>query len=594
MPAGLVDIISYGSQDLFLTGAAQITFFKVVYRRYTNFAVESFEIPFDDTTGFGLTSNAILQPIGDLVHRAYLKVKIPKINFTRSVAPPTIKESSQNLSRAYCEYQRCLIFMNANSNAYRAAMDISSASNVLYSEEVVDVILRVFGSYLISTVVNDISWFQANSPLDHIPPSNFNLFTIARNFKRFLGTGDVARDPLIITKNKFKSILDQAISYCQRIQQYYDDQLREAIALNEDATNPNLKFAWVDRLGHSIIDYIDVYIGGERIDRQYGIWINIWYELCGKKDQEGTYMKMIGNVPELITFDRAVKPEYTLYIPLQFWFNRFNGLCIPLVALQYYDVSISIRLRKFSECAYVEDNLTGEVNLNNLVIDPDPTGYSRSLEATLLVDYIYLDSLERKKFAQSSHEYLIDQIQVLKVEDIDNLQSQIRLDFNHPCKEMIWVLQKQAFVENTTGFIKSRWNNYTPSKFNRGLSIDYASLDFNGYSRFDRFNGMYFNYLQPYDHHSNTPADGINVYSFSLCPEEHQPTGSCNFTRIAKAILNLWINPRMFHYSEYDRTDEDNPNLSKKAQFTKINLWIFAITHNILRLISGMGGLAYI
>ena len=119
-------------------------------------------------------------------------------------------------------------------------------------------------------------------------------------------------------------------------------------------------------------------------------------------------------------------------------------------------------------------------------------------------------------------------------------------------------------------------------------------MDFNGYSRFDKFQGMYFNYLQPYDHHSNTPSDGINVYSFALLPEEQQPSGSCNFTRITKAILNLWINLSMFYFSESDSIDHFDPMLSNKKEYTMLNLWIFAINHNILRIISGTGGLAYI
>lgn len=622
MAAGLVDIVSYGSQDLFLTGTPQITFFKVVYRRYTNFAIESFEIPFDDHTGFGVTSNVILKHIGDLIHKMYLKIKIPKISFIRSIAPDIIRNSSQRVIKAYNEYQRSLIFMNVNSNAYRAAMEIYSASNIFFSEEMVDVILKVFGSYSIPTqdnacnykctgagindvsnIVDNINWFYVNSPINYIDPSKFNLLIIAQNFQKFLGTSDPNYDPSVITKDNFKLMLDRGMSYCQNIQLYYDQLLNNEIGSNLDITNPNFKFAWVDRLGHAIVDYIDVYIGGDRIDRQYGIWINIWYELCGKKEQNDIYMKMIGHVPELINFNRTEKPEYILYVPLQFWFNRFNGLSIPLVAFQYDDVTITIKLRKFKECAYIENrsgytntnNFAENINLDNLLIDDlDPTGYKRNLDAYLLVDYVYLDSLERKRFAQSSHEYLIDQVQVLKIDGIDNELTRVNLDFNHPCKEIIWILQKGALINNGNGFVKSRWDNYTPNKNNKGFSTIYASLDFNGYSRFDKFGGTYFNYLQPYQHHKNIPSDGVNVYSFALQPEEQQPTGSCNFTRITKAILNLWINRRMFYYSESDTTDENGRDPPGREIFTELILWIFAINHNILRVISGMAALAYI
>lgn len=583
MPAGLVDIISYGSQDLFLTGTPQITFWKVVYRRYGNFAIESIEVPFDNPVEFGSTSDIIIRPIGDLINNMYLKIKIPKMVFIRSITSETVKHSSQKLIQAYDEYKRCLVFMNVNSNAYRAAMEICVASNILYSEEMVDVILKVFSSYSVSrgyshnSVDNDIynisdniNWFYVNSPIDYIDPSKFNLFVIAQKMKKKLNC-----DPSTITKENFKLILDQAIDYCHKIQIYYEDVLNDKLQCNGDTVNQNYKFAWVERLGHAIIDHIDILIGGERIDRHYGVWLNVWYELCGKKQQNSTYMKMIGNIPELTNFDRNEKPEYTLYIPLQFWFNRFNGLSIPIIALQYYDVVMSIKLKSFRDCAYIEKD--EKINIDDLILEEsDRTGYKRNLDVTLLIDYIYLDSLERKRFAESSHEYLIDQLQIIKMDDIDIERTRVRLDFIHPCKELIWILQKNSYIENKSGFTKCRWDNYTPYQNNKGFSTYYSSLDFNGYPRTDKLNAMYFNYLQPYKHHKNTPSDGIYVYSFAHKPEEPQPTGSCNFTRITRAILNLWIDPIMF--SEKDT----------------LTLWIFAVNHNILRIFSGIGGLAYI
>ena len=601
MPAGLVDIISYGSQDLFLTGTPEITFYKVVYRRHTNFTIESFEIPFDTNTGFGLTSDVVLKPIGDLIHTMYLKIKLPKIKLDRIVHQQDVKKSFQDLNKMYNQYQKCLTFMNVNANAYRAAIDLYSASNIFTSEEMVDIILKVFEDY----ICKNSNCYSVDNPLEYINESKYNLYLIALHYKKYIGTQDPYFDPVILPKQHFKNLLDHAMSYSQQIQLYYDQELNNAILFNKEVTNKNLKFAWTDRIGHAIIDYVDMYIGSEKIDRQYGIWMNVWYELSGKKNQNDNYMKMIGNVPELTTFDRTEKPEYTLYIPLQFWFCRFNGLSLPLCALQYSHVSFSVKLRTFKECAYIEkcnetlnQSFNQSFNIDNICIDNennrDSTGYRRTLEASLLVDYVYLDAPERKRFAQASHEYLIEQVQVIQIDDIDKESTRVELDFIRPCKELIWILQKQAYINNKSGFVKCRWDNYTPNKNNKSLSIDYATLDFNGYSRFDRFNGMYFNYVQPFNHHSNTPSDGINVYSFALKPEEQQPTGSCNFSRISKAILNLWINPDMFYYSESDNVDHCNPKLSDKEVQTKLNLWIFARSYNILRIISGTAGLAYI
>jgi len=601
MPGGIIDIVSYGSQDLFLTGTPQITFFKIVYRRYTNFAVENFDVPFDDPTGFGLSSSVVLKPIGDLVNKTLLKVEIPRISFKRIVSLEAIRKSTADVANALNAYQRCLIFMNANTNAYRAAMEVYSASNVIFSGEMTRNILTVFKSYILTPNNEDINWFCINSPLNGIIPERFNLLTIAKmyndNCNLFNANfPDLPYNADTVPKDVFRVILDQAMAYSAQIQRYYDDFLRCAVAKNEDISNPNFKFAWVDRLGHAIIDYIDVYVGGEKIDRHYGIWLNVWYELTGKKKQSENYMKMIGNIPELTDFNRLEKPSYTLYIPLQFWFSRFTGLSLPLVALQYYDVTITVKLRDFQQCAYIEDvrlyddvNFAEVVNLNDLF-----DNNKLDLNVTLSIDYVYLDSLERKKFAQSSHEYLIDQVQTQQMNDIENEEVPIQLDFYHPVRELIWLAQKKSFTENLTGFNKCRWDNYTWNKCNRGLGIKYSMLDFNGYSRFDKFDGIYFNYVQPYDHHSNTPSDGINVYSFALRPEEQQPTGSCNFTRITKAILTLWINPEMFINKSIDMTDECNLDPLLDEIMTPVNVWIFAINQNILRIVSGLGGVIYV
>ena len=579
MPAGLIDIVSYGAQDLFLTGTPQITFFKIVYRRHTNFAMESFEIPFDDPTGFNKTSTVLLRPIGDLVHKMYLKVDVPKIAFERTISAPLIARSAHEVHHAITEFQRVLVFMNANTNAYRACAEIYVASNVQWSTEMVDVICKVFASY--ST--DDVTWFLHNSPLPHVAPSKFNLLRIAQTFKSFEGTGDPL-DPVCLPKQDLKLVLDRAMTYSQEIQKYYDQLLSDALRREADLVDRHSKFAWVDRLGHALIDYVDIYIGGERLDRQYGIWINIWYELAGKKHLDEIYRKMIGDVPELTTFDRRPKPSYTLYVPLQFWFNRFNGLALPLVGLQYHEVSLTVRLRRLQECAYIERGRES-TNLDNLF-----ENQRLHLDVTLLVDYVYLDSLERKKFAQSSHEYLVDQVQVLQLPDIDQPNLQVRLDFVHSCREMVWVLQKKAYTENRDGSTKCRWDNYSWCTKNRGRSLEYASLDFAGFTRIDRYEGLYFNYVQPYNHHSNTPSDGINVYSFALRPEEHQPTGTCNFSRITKAILNLWIDPRMF-VNDNDADADADPDADPR---TTLNLWVFAVNINILRIINGMGGIAYL
>jgi hypothetical protein len=602
MTGGLINIVSYGTQDIYLTGTPQISYFKIVYRRHTNFTMESIELAFDDEVGFDTVSNKILPPIGDLVNKVYLKIEIPEISFNRMVNQKDITDANNKYFLAQAEYKRWIAFMAVNANAYRGAIDVYNASNIIFSAEMVDTIKEIFNSYSTDTYVqNAVTYFSSNSPIWYISPQQFNILLIANSIP----------NPHLYPKAEFKRLLDDAISYSSQIQTYYETLIKTTYANRLDVANKNFKFAWVDKLGHAIIDYIQIDIGGEKIDKHYGDWLNIWYELAGKKDLDSIYMKMIGNVPSLTFFDRTVKPAYTLLIPLQFWFNRFNGLAIPLVALQYHEVTISIKLKKFKNCAYIEDmrtytdaNYKESIDLDDLF---EENNYS--INASLLVDYIYIDGLERRRFAQSSHEYLIDQLQVFDIKDIDRDNIQIRIDFNNPCKELIWVLQKDAYVDNYNGFIKSRWDNYSKTVINQGLNTKYAALEFNGYTRISKSDGKYFNYLQPLYCHSNTPSDGINVYSFSLRPEEQQPTGSCNFSRISKSFFSLWIDPNMFLYYATDNIDTLRivsqsftktitevivPIPTTPPLVTPVTFRMYTLSSNVLRIISGIAGTAYV
>jgi hypothetical protein len=387
------------------------------------------------------------------------------------------------------------------------------------------------------------------------------------------------------------NVLNKAINDSKIVQQYYDDLVYSENQKYNESININYKFAWVEKLGHSLIDYIDVSIGGELIDRQYGVWIDIWYELCGVKNQSDNYMKMIGNVPSLVSFDRNIKPKYTMFIPLQFWFNRFNGLALPLVALQYDDVTIDVKFRKFSQCAYIENpSDTGNsgpastTNLDDLFNNSSSSSYG-NLEASLLIDYVYLEALERRKFAQSSHEYLINRILYTEFNDIDIEKVRVELDFFHPSRELIWVLRKNSYTVNNDGFTKLYWNNFSNNISGFGHSIVNASLSLNGHTRVDAYNFGYYNYVQPYQCHSNTPSDGIYVYSFALKPEEHQPSGSCNFTRISKTFFDLNINPLMFI--------SDNVNGLESIAKTPVKLMVFSLSTNIIRIMSGKCSLCY-
>lgn len=371
------------------------------------------------------------------------------------------------------------------------------------------------------------------------------------------------------------------------------------------------KFRWLNHLGHVLIRSVEFEIGGQRIDKQYGEWMHIYSELSMKSGHQQGYANMIGNVPKLTNMvevsstDTAPKtvPGTTLYVPLQFYFNRNPGLCVPLVALQYHEVKINVEFRQMSDCCYYE-NFTPNISLG-------------SGQSSLLVDYIYLDSDERRRFASVSHEYLVTQLQFTGDESTSTSSNKFKLAFNHPTKEIVWVTVKDQHTDGSLPTGK-QWFNFTTkpdlayltgtpmdplgggigggsSSFadtaaiealKTGDSYDLSHLDsvgenptlnaklqLNGHDRFAERDGRWFNLCVPYACHENIPATGINVYNFALKPEEHQPSGSLNMSRVDMCTLHL--------------------NLAQEAVHGGCRVKIYAVSYNVLRVMAGMAGLAY-
>ena len=459
---GLMQLVAYGAQDVYLTGNPQITFFKVVYRRHTNFAMESIENPFNGSPGFGRKVTCTIQRNGDLIYRMYLQATLPSVS---------------------------------------------------------------------------------------------------------LGLTD----------------------------------------------GSGAQFRWLNWVGHNLISSVEIEIGGQRIDKHYGIWLQIWNELTQEAGKQAGYAKMVGNIPELTNLlvhggepcDSdcyagepnasqevvSCSPEYTLYIPLQFWFCRNPGLALPLIALQYHEVRINLEFEDIRNLCW---DITPQ-NASNPHSIRDRVSNSNLVAASLYVDYIYLDTDERRKFAQVSHEYLIDVLQFTGAESINSSSNKLKLNFNHPCKELIWVVQRDSFT-SCDDTIVNPWKGQQPFNYSdwwdrsvleSGYSVTRvegmagknpcitALLQLNGHDRFQVREGRYFNEVQPYQHHTNVPAVGINVYSFALQPEQHQPSGTCNLSRIDNTTLLLTVS-----------------NNSVGA-VTSSSVYVFATNYNVLRVMSGMGGLAY-
>jgi hypothetical protein len=510
MGGALMQLVAYGAQDVFLTGTPEITFWKVSYRRHTNFAMESIEQTFSGQADFGRRVTCTISRNGDLAYRTYLQVTLPEINQS----------------------------------------------------------------------------------------------------------------------------------------------------MGNDSGGGNVYARWLDSIGEQLVSQVEVEIGGQRIDRQYGDWMHIWNQMTLSSEQQRGYDKMVGNTTQLtyitehtyadvngpcaaaggvsqVCAPRNALPETTLYVPLQFWFCRNPGLALPLIALQYHEVKINLDLRPIGECLWAVSDLgAGGSSVAK--------AYQQSLvAASLYVDYIFLDTDERRKMAQNPHEYLFEQLQFTGDESVGSSSNKIKLNFNHPCKELVWVVQSDAnvdycnsLVEGTTLFktLGAQPFNYTdavdalPNAVRAfgadettafvstdgtfgdadGLSANpggqsglsdagtfvlaetaldmhcwgenpvvTAKLQLNGQDRFSEREGSYFDVVQPFQHHTRAPDTGINVYSFALRPEEHQPSGTCNFSRIDNAVLQLVL----------------SSGTVSGTSTAKVR--VYAVNYNVLRVMSGMAGVAY-
>ena len=534
-------MVAYGSQDLFLTSTPEITYFKTVYRRYTNFSFDTINIPFDTDVGFGITSQITIPKIGDLLHKMYLQIDIPSVYLTRTLNQNDITNALELLNLAKENYNKVINFMKINVQAYRNSYN----SNIAINSTKADIISNIELTF--NTMDNNglitQKFYEVLDNIDTIKtPINFNFGSI--NLNNIITRSDVAS----MSKNDLMKLLKYCINQSTIVDNFFYTQIMNAQNYYNDVINQNRKFAWVNKLGHSIIDYIEVAIGGTVIDKHYGMWIDIWYELTGNKNQQNIYNKLIGNIPELTTFDRNIKPAKTLFIPLQFWFNRNNGLALPLVSLEYHDVEIRVKLRNAQDISYTElENDESYINIDDLFID---NGFN--INISLLIDFYYLDGSERKKFAQGSHEYLIEQIQVINDNNIISNDVQTNIDFFHSCKEICWVTQKNSYIINENGTTNCQWCNYSIDNSNIGNPTLHAELFFNGYNRINKLDGNYFNYVQSNTYHTNTPSDGINTYSFSINPQEHQPSGTCNFSRLSNVLLKLYLDEKTLLSSEME------------------------------------------
>lgn len=329
--------------------------------------------------------------------------------------------------------------------------------------------------------------------------------------------------------------------------------------------------SYVNKFGHALIKSMTLKIGGVTVDTQTGEFLDLWTQLTTKSEKKDGYNAMTG------IYETDMDLEFNnegriYYIPLQFFFCQHPGLALPLIALQYHEVQIEFEFRTFREmlCIGSRNDSSNMRTLTELLSTYTPQ--KEEFEIDLFVDYIYLDVDERRRMAQTPHEMLITQTK--RVNHFTHSDSD-RIDLktlNHPVKELIWV------VKNKKSEVDAKDRNYFKysNSYNDEEIMETASLTLNGTSRIEERDNLFFRCIQPYQHHTCIPMDYIYVYSFALKPEEVQPSGSCNFSRMDSAYLNVTNNT-----TNFDTGGED-------CEYV-----VYALNWNIFKIQGGQGGIAF-
>jgi hypothetical protein len=281
-----------------------------------------------------------------------------------------------------------------------------------------------------------------------------------------------------------------------------------------------------------------------------------------------------------------------LYIPLRFWFNKNPGLYLPLLAMQYHPVRINITLaplqNMFYASALYNPEAAGGVYTTNAGLSVQPA----QLGLELWGDYVFLDVPERRRFVSSPLEYLIEQVQYTPPMAVprNSRSATLALNFNHPIKEFLWVLQRNIMVDrheyfnwSSLGFYEimmNRINGLASPPKRMDLLVD-AKIQLDGQDRFDTRDARFFRLVQPYQRHTTVPSDRyIYVYSFALRPEDQQPSGSLNASRIDNITLQLGF-------------QDVDAGINTSAQFGDMSAYIYAVNYNVLKVIDGYAGLVF-
>jgi hypothetical protein len=558
MKGSLIQLVSNGAKDIILTSEPHITYFKKVFRKYTNFGIETLKLDFEGNMEFGETMVCNIDKIGDLVSKVYLQIDIPKVSLPKDQDSTLLNKYTINVTKFTTELANFKIYADIQLDIYRQIFPLLDITNTTFSS-IYDKVTDYF-----SNQINDklSSYNTAISALDSeykIIANQANLDQIVKDI--FIQNSNATdANKLILFKTKFsKAYLQITSTY-----EYIENQLLENTKYKLRETSNKYKFKWIEYFAFFMIDKLTIEIGDKELETISGEHLYLDYLLKRNKYNNNIFNKLIGNISILTNYNRQETPSYKLIIPLDLNFTRNYFNSIPLVALNYHDCKIVLKLADISKITKTDYTLP----LSNKI---EITGIS------LLADFIYLDNDERERFCTGNLFYLIEQSRQFKFQNIKESSLEIKLPLANPCKELYFYVKKKSDIT------ANNKHNYYYSKKINNETIYYspyksANIKLNGYDKILKKDYKYFNYIQPYQYHNGDIPLGLGLYSFSLYPDKYQPSGFCNFSNIKIGTLLLELDDTFF--SSVESSDE-------------VQLFIFSKNYNFLLIQNGMASILY-
>ena len=698
MTGGLLQMVISGKQDIYLTVDPQITFFKKVYRRHTNFSTELIEIMPEQPVSFDSNITFILNQ-GDIIHRCYFEITLPTYSFSDQYITNDNYINKKNLDIATLNTQYVIAgeqyvnikgFVDVELILYRILYNYLQTENVTIND-LKDQVIRFNYKYkltkdLYKNKIDESIYIKINMS-GYIS----QLYKLITNAATYNTTKFMSRLEIL---DNLKIQYNYMIYYLN----YYNNIKNSISAEIVDKTQSNqIKFNFADYLGHNFFDKVSVEIGGQEFDSYTKDILHINQMHSVLPDQMENYLQMIGSTRELNTYNYLPKGNRKILVPLIFWFNKNAGGGLPLVSMQYSSVVINAKVsdvsnivcfenyeQNFNDIVHIEQpNVTGFILNNNIFYsnytfnaDADSISYlcvlindellklkfpdlseaeieiileNNAIHLTLnqitkltkpslsddeilllngangtqlhyvinknkwirfLIDIknpiyssfiykiasyypyvnfnlytslvavpdiklicesVFIDDVERAKFAGSNLEYVVERY----VEDVFTIKNKnffdCEISFTNPCKELLWYIQPNLFIDGVSEFNQNKSLEFNISQYYNINIISKQKIVLNQQDLLlSKIDDNYYTYLLSYKHLNNILPNGIYYHSFCLYPEEIQPSGTANF-RVIKGkqyIVTFNIDFLTEYYNQLNTIYTSHATIDNKSALT--------------------------